>query len=265
LISNALISRYRYFSYVNRVHGLKDKIRFLLVALLVCVPKRIRGSSHFYILLLNWLSKNIVFSSIGKQFRLNTFDDISHLREDYEGEIRYWFKIKKGDVFVDVGSNIGFYSLLLYDKASWVLAFEPCLLTFLTLEGNLLMNKVDNVLSYHLALSDHNGKGFLNITDHSGHNSLKSINDKVLRKEEIFLKRFDDLKLNLPRIDLVKIDVEGAELDVLNGMVDSIKKYSPNLIVEVKEPNVEGVQSFFDDNGYTVVDRFGENVYAKHL
>jgi len=229
------------------------------------IPKKVRVKSHSVLSLLSFLSSGLILTRLGKRFKLSSFDDISHIRENYEAEIRHWFNIEKGGVFVDVGSNIGFYSLLLSDKASWVLAFEPCLTTFLTLEHNLLLNKSDNVLSYHIALSDINGNGLLNITDHSGHNSLKSISDKVLRKEEIFLKRFDDLKLSLDRIDLVKIDVEGAELDVLNGMVDSIKKYSPNLIVEIKEPNVEGVQSFFDDNGYTVVDRFGENVYAKHL
>lgn len=254
--------RWVFFTYVNDVDSLRDKLRIFFLAFVVLIPKRVRLRVPFFLSFENYLSKGIILRRFNKLFKISCYDDISHLRVDYENEIRDWFNIEKGSVFVDVGSNIGFYALLLCDKADLVLAFEPCRKTFLTLTDNILLNGISNILPYRLALSDVNGKGLLNITDHSGHNSLRKVEDRVLRKEEIFLRRFDDLNLSLKRVDLVKIDVEGAELDVLKGMTNAIRKYCPKLIVEIKKPNVEGVNEFFNAHNYAVVDSFGENTLA---
>ena len=64
-------------------------------------------------------------------------------------------------------------------------------------------------------------------------------------------------ELDLRRIDLVKIDVEGAELQVLRGMTESLAKYRPKVIIELVEGNlknlgasVKEVREFFRQNGY---------------
>lgn len=211
--------------------------------------------------ILNFLSFGLVICSMGKRFRLSAFDDVSHIQEDYENEIRSWFNIETGDVFVDVGANIGFYSLLLSSKAAHVLAFEPCLRTFQALTDNLELNHTMNVYPFNYALSDYTGRASLHVTGHSGHNSLRIVPD-AHSLEDVFTLKFDDVKYMPKRMDLVKIDVEGAELDVLKGMRNSILKYCPRLIVEVKPFNESGFSDFIDSINYRVIDRCGENVLA---
>jgi hypothetical protein len=64
--------------------------------------------------------------------------------------------------------------------------------------------------------------------------------------------RIDDLvkKLNMNSIDIVKIDVEGAELYVLQGFEESIKKFKPRIIIEVTKRNKEDIIKFFTKVGY---------------
>jgi hypothetical protein len=57
--------------------------------------------------------------------------------------------------------------------------------------------------------------------------------------------------LNVNCVDIVKIDVEGAELHVLRGFKDSIVKFKPKIIIEVKEFNRKGVFEFFEEVNYT--------------
>jgi hypothetical protein len=58
-------------------------------------------------------------------------------------------------------------------------------------------------------------------------------------------------ELGLKRVDWVKIDVEGAELHVLRGFKDSIVKFKPKIIIEVKEFNRKEVFEFFEEVNYT--------------
>lgn len=257
--------RYVFFTYVNDVEGFWNKLRLFVLALIVVVPKRFRLQYPFFLFLENRLVKGIVLRRFNKLFRLSCFDDISHLREDYESEIRDWFEVEEGDVFVDVGANIGFYSVLLSDRAKTVLAFEPCFETYNLLVDNIHLNKIENIHPFPFALSNHRGVASLNITPHSGHNSLKVVEDQVLRKQKAFLVTFDDFYF-CGHVDLVKIDVEGAEFDVLEGMSETLRKHKPRLIIEVKEPNFESVVNFLHFLDYHIIDRKGENVYAiSHL
>ena len=156
--------------------------------------------------------------------------------------------LKKGDVIIDVGANSGLYSILyskLVGTGGKVYAFEPDPDTFSILKENLSLNNCNNVVSYNLALS--NKPSRIEMVSFS-HQDLKlQSNDsfKYIREVEpdnlsadkspINAFRLDDLEefKSLPKIDYVKIDVEGAELLVLQGSVQTILKHKPVFIFEL--------------------------------
>jgi hypothetical protein len=91
-----------------------------------------------------------------------------------------------------------------------------------------------------------------------GLSSLYSSSDRNILQEVIQIKVFDDLFFNdLDRLDFIKIDVEGAELFALEGMVKSIQKFKPVILIEINEETfraanyaTKDVVDFFYNLGY---------------
>ena len=128
--------------------------------------------------------------------------------------------IRPGMQIVDVGANVGLYSLLLAELAGdegSVLAFEPEPNLFAMLLVNCARNEVRNVTAQQLALGQRNGRViFQRSAFNSGDNRLgrrTSAHEPI----EVELVCFDDLHPEAAP-DFIKIDVQGHELDVLSGM-----------------------------------------------
>lgn len=136
-------------------------------------------------------------------------------------------ELSKGGVFVDCGANVGYMSLALSTKASKVVAFEPQPAIF-----ELLKKNVPSAEAYCMALycsdgvakmprirygdkGNYGGVGF-------GRSELGFINVPL-----VMLDSF-----GLTDVDLIKIDVEGAERDVIEGAIETIERCSPTLYVE---------------------------------
>jgi len=141
--------------------------------------------------------------------------------------------IKKGDIVVDVGASIGYYTLIaakIVGDTGKVFAFEPESKNFEILKKNVEINKYNNVTLEQKAVSDVNGKINLYLSKGIGFHS--TINpDTTTPIIPIESVKLDDYfrELNLiDKIDFVKIDVEGAEFRVLNGM-NTILEQSKNL------------------------------------
>lgn len=139
--------------------------------------------------------------------------------------------VKKNDIVIDVGANIGYYTLLMAKNDAIVHSYEPEFQNFDLLKKNVDINNFSsNVTLYNKAVSNFNGNSKLILSEHStGQHKLensrfgtKSIDVEVT-------------KIELDRIDFAKIDVEGAELNVLKGM-----KNLPNkLLIEFNSLNLE--------------------------
>jgi len=144
--------------------------------------------------------------------------------------------------FVDVGANIGYYSLLAYSivgNKGLVIAFEPEPNNFHELEKNISVNKISNIKPFEIALSDRAGKTSLYINPYNdGGHSLTIFPDNYelpFHNIEITTTTFDDFWTNYElnnRLDFVKIDVEGNTLRVLNGMKNILKQYHPIIFLE---------------------------------
>lgn len=136
--------------------------------------------------------------------------------------------IKKGDVVLDIGANIGYYSVLaskLVGKKGKVYAFEPDPRNLKLLYKNLEVNGCQNVVVVEAALGSKKGKLFLT-QDISNPGESSLAKGKKGKKILVDVIRLDDFvrQKRIKNVDLIKIDVEGAELEVLRGGLATLKK-----------------------------------------
>jgi FkbM family methyltransferase len=142
--------------------------------------------------------------------------------------------IKKGNIVVDIGAHIGYYSLLasnLVGKTGKVFAFEPDPGNIRLLRQNITSNKLTNVRVIGKAATNTNKWFKFYISgDNKGDNRLFPYNqaDKCISVKGITLDSYFPISRN--RIDLVKIDVQGGEVKVLQGM-SKVLKTNPHIIL----------------------------------
>lgn len=145
--------------------------------------------------------------------------------------------LKNGDVFFDVGANIGLVSLFagkLVGENGKVFSFEPHPEVYNDLQENIRINSFKNILSFNIGLGNENKKMtlFSNLNVNRGASSLIQPSDPS-GEFKVVVKKLDDfLEENLiKRVDFVKIDVEGFELEVLKGMSHLLNTENPPVLI----------------------------------
>lgn len=137
-------------------------------------------------------------------------------------------QIDKKDVVVDVGANIGYYTLLMATRAKKVYAIEPDKEIFAILKKNVEINNLKNVVLLNCAASDKKETKYLvKDKENFGNSRLDSKNGEV-----IDCLRLDDILINEHKINTIKIDVQGWEPAVVEGANKIIKRDSPTLFLE---------------------------------
>lgn len=154
--------------------------------------------------------------------------------------------LKKGDIFIDVGANIGYFSALavnLVGKNGKVYSFEPIPLNFESLKRFKELNGGYNVILNEIALSDKTGRAEIDflLPPHASGSSMVSVAPFPQKTINIDTIRLDDyIKENkIDNISLIKIDVEGYEFFVLKGLEGYFQNtsYRPLIICEIC-PNI---------------------------
>lgn len=157
----------------------------------------------------------------------------------YEEGTLYCFEkiLKKGDVVLDVGANIGLTTIRaskLIGPKGTIYAIEAMPSTFEILKFNILLNKLINVVCFNVALSDYTGKTkiFHNLEINRGSASLYS--DKKLGGVDVMVNTLDEFVINkgVKTINFVKIDIEGAEYPMLVGGSNFFKTNRPIICIE---------------------------------
>jgi FkbM family methyltransferase len=166
---------------------------------------------------------------------------------DFELKERWFLNafLKRGDAFVDIGANIGLFTLIAAHRvgnAGYVYAFEPCSRTYQRLLANVTLNGLANVSCYQLALSDDATQLNMNVSldgfdawnslaqPIAGHSfAVETVNcttwDSFAREHNLF-----------GRVTMMKIDVEGWETRVLLGASETLSRMdAPVLQVEFTE------------------------------
>ena len=170
-----------------------------------------------------------------------TLEGVIYSFNIWEPEISKLIKknANKNQSFVDVGANIGYHSLYASFFFKEVIAFEPLPSVFNQFKQSIKLNNFTNIVAHNLACSNKEGKSHIHYyRDDVANSSLNKSPTKKksdqepesLEIETVTLDRF--LKKTRDRIGLVKIDVEGHEPLVIEGMKEIIKKHKPLIITE---------------------------------
>lgn len=147
-------------------------------------------------------------------------------------------EIEPTDTVYDIGANVGYYTLLMSKLAKRVLSFEPLPRNLRYLRRHRLLNLAKNVKIIDRAVSSDNGKTrfFLGENHAMGHMYTPwtdALKDEFIEVQQI---RLDGS--GLPAPDVMKIDVEGAELQVLKGAKDTIECHHPTIFLSVHSDNL---------------------------
>lgn len=170
--------------------------------------------------------------------------------DDFEtDEIKFLNKyLSEGDIFLDIGANIGLFSLHASKRVGsegMVYAFEPATKTYGRLVDNIRINGIGNVKPIRIGLSNEDDILELNVSTngHEAWNTFVSSNDsKFSLKEEVQVRSLDNFILeqgiDISRISLIKLDVEGFEINVLKGSTSLLKTLdAPAFMVEFTDEN----------------------------
>jgi FkbM family methyltransferase len=168
------------------------------------------------------------------------YDTLTLLREATKSDFQ----------ILDIGANIGLHSLIMAQELSdkgKIYAFEPSKKTYDALVENIKLNNLsDKVVPFNLALSNKAETLFLaapeadNIAeaDQDAYNSIHHVQNKKGNAETIDAVTLDSFieKENIKKIDLIKIDIEGAEFLCFQGAENVIANFRPVIIMECYEP-----------------------------
>ena len=162
--------------------------------------------------------------------------------------------INSDSVVIDVGSNIGNHAVYFGKIASArkIYSFEPNKVAFDVLKVNIDLNGLSTKTQlYNFALGSKSGKAEISIDGRIYDN----LGYTILRESvtgEIEIKSLDELNIIENKIDFIKIDVEGFEIEVLKGALLTIQKYLPIIWVESFDDKYISVENFLTENGYVL-------------
>lgn len=167
--------------------------------------------------------------------------------------------------FVDVGANVGSYTLIASEiKSAFVVSIEPHPLTFAALLKNIQMNDDRaNVACFNLAASDH--EGYVGLTEEADSSLNRVLAEAVVgnRLVSVPCRTLDGLCLEHDiRPDIIKIDVEGHELQVLKGLQQNLQRPLLLFIEGGEKPEIRSLMRDNDLLGPLYV-HYGEKLLSK--
>jgi FkbM family methyltransferase len=184
-----------------------------------------------------------------------------------------------GVVAIDCGANIGTHTIDWAKRMTgWgsVIAIEAQERIFYALAGNIAINNCFNAQAFHAAVAEEDGFMTIPIPNYLAPGSFGSLELRQREKSEFIgqpieyngstvatVRTLAIDSFNLSRIDLIKIDVEGMELEVLRGAAKSIAKSKPILLVETIKTDENALRQVLQQFGYQIV-KMGQNFLAVH-
>jgi FkbM family methyltransferase len=210
----------------------------------------------------------VTFSKNGSYFEPESIDYFFSLVEQKPGDINV----------VDVGAQVGLYTLYAKNLPNvHFYSFEPNLETFNVLNQNCILNNINNVTLFNKGLGENSGILDLLIPHNPEEKGLccftkTPIRFNSFREEQVEVTTLDDIFYNNNKsCDFIKCDTEGYELRVLKGGYETLKKYKPELFIEVCDANLrqcnitkEELFGFLYDLGYKfITNKDNENFHFR--
>lgn len=225
----------------------------------------------------------------GTQFLILKGQDLisNHLKKElYEDDIhQLCLKLLVNDepgAVLDIGANLGSFCLPLAKKVSkhTYHAFEPQRIVYYQLCGNAFINSLDNVHCHNFGLSSKRDRFEIEMPDYAKETNIGAFSiDKEVRENEYECKTKGETETIVvfplddgrhQKVRLIKIDVEGHELEVIKGGIDTIKGNNyPPIIFEAWtwkpwfEPKRKELFEYLQGHGYEIKE-LGQNNLATH-
>ncbi|HEY4800585.1 MAG TPA: FkbM family methyltransferase [Bacteroidia bacterium] len=223
------------------------------------------------------VKKNFVFKN-QIQFKLHLDDWIQQnlfFLDGYEDlELQFLeASLKEGSVFVDIGANIGLFSLVASQKIGKngrVISFEPFKKNFDALKKNISLNNSENIKTEKLAVAQTKSQMPIFYDPKESNQGMASLysakNPYYEQIETISLDEyFKDHSVG--EVDFIKLDIEGGEYPALLGMKETLLKYGPKLLIEIDDEILSNtpftsqqILSYLSELGYNkyFLDQTGE-------
>ena len=143
--------------------------------------------------------------------------------------------INEGDTAIDFGANLGYHTITLssfvgnYGK---VHSFEPQRIIFQQLNCNVFINGLDNVYTYNLAVGEKESEVFINSPDfHNIYPMYTNIGNTSINTNKVgsLVRQISLDSLNLTKLNFIKMDVQGSELNIFNLTSNDLIKYTKDL------------------------------------
>jgi len=183
----------------------------------------------------------------------------------------------EGVIAIDCGANIGVHTIEWAQfMTGWgeVISFEAQERIFYALAGNIIMNNCFNARAIWAAVGASAGEIGVPIPDYhqpSSYGSLEILktentefigqNINYQNTQSTQMIAIDDLKLD--RVDLIKIDIEGMEIQALHGALETIERAKPLMLIEHIKTNIIDITNFLSNYGYKIYP-MGINIFAIH-
>jgi len=172
--------------------------------------------------------------------------------------------INNEDIFVDIGANIGQHSLYAAHFCKHVYAFEPIERLCFQFLKSVYKNELYNIHVFNYGLGNEDKE--MNIFTAANNMGSSSVIEKKNRinNGSIKIKRLDDIrkKCGIEKVDFMKVDVEGYEWEVLQGVKQTLLKWKPKIILEyspdlynkINDSTAQSIFTFLKELNYTIVD-----------
>ena len=177
--------------------------------------------------------------------------DLRYLQGEYEPTLANWLKenIKKGFSFIDIGANAGYFSLVankfIINDSQRIIALEPMQANIEIIQAHIEYNGSNRIELIPVAVADINRTVEFSDSPNLAANTYNETSSlhKNFSKIPVQARSLDSLQSELSFTNpVMKIDVEGAELDVLKGAVNILKTNNPEFILATHECHVKGVE-----------------------
>lgn len=187
---------------------------------------------------------------------------------EYESKIFNYFLPNRGDIVIDIGANVGFFSLYASKRVGnegLVISIEPLPDAYECLKKNIEINQIKNILAIQIAL--HSSKTSIPLYRTRGYFESATSNipifQNLIKKKDLIIaktyyvqtKTLDEIvkEINVKKIDWIKIDVDGLEYEIIQGAEEVIAKFRPKIIIEIHDKNIgEKIKETLKSFGYSI-------------
>ncbi len=173
----------------------------------------------------DWIQQNLYFLNAYEEDELNFVSK----------------KVKEGDTFVDIGANIGLFTLQASKQvgnSGQVIAFEPFTSNFNLLQKNCSLNKYTNVVLNKLAVSENKSKIAIHYNASDANLGMaSSYTTDFTNTEMVSAISLDEYlhEKNISKVHFIKLDIEGGEYLALLGMKKTLQHHKPILLIEIED------------------------------